>query len=222
MAYNGGTKYGTVGLPFPKTEIKIDQNTSEILVKSVSVFMGYFKDVEATAKTVDSDGYLHSGDMGELDAHGFLKITGRIKDIIITSGGKNIAPKNIEMGLSLHPLIGQALAIGERKSFITALLGLDADNLVQWAKTNNVTFDAKGDVIAQLHKNEQLIKELQQAVQETNKQLSQVEQVKKFEVIPRALTIEQNEITPTQKLRRSAVEKNFAVLIDKMYSGAKE
>lgn len=207
----GATRYGTVGKPIPGAQVKIAED-GEILVKGDNVFMGYFKDEAATSETL-SDGWLHSGDLGEFTSEGFLTITGRKKDIIITAGGKNVAPKNIEAALKNLPLISEAVVIGDRRKFLSALLTLDEEAAAAWAKERGV--EAKD-----LHKNADLIAHVQQGVdKEVNPQFAQVETVKKFTILHRQLTVEDGELTPTLKVKRKPVNEHFADEIEAMYAG---
>jgi long-chain acyl-CoA synthetase len=203
----GKARLGTVGPPYPGVEVKIAED-GEILVRGSNVFLGYYKEPEATAETL-KDGWLCSGDLGQFDKDGYLVITGRKKEIIITAGGKNIAPKNIEAGLKNHPLIAEAVVIGDRRKFLSALISLDPDAARRFA-------DERG------HKGEprelaELVAEVQKAVDEVNSTLARVETVKKFRIIPRPFSIETGELTPTLKVKRKVVNKNFESEIESMY-----
>ena len=202
-------RYGTVGPAIPGVEVKIAED-DEILVKGPNVFMGYYKDEEATKETLDADGYLHSGDLGKFE-DGFLSIIGRKKEIIITAGGKNITPKNIESALTNHELIEHAVVIGDRRKFLSAVLTLEPEAAKKWA-------ESKGLDAATLHKNETLIAEIQSWVDEMNKQFARVEQVKKFTVLERSFTVEDGELTPTLKVKRRIVNENFGDQIEAMYA----
>ena len=207
----GKTRFGTVGALIPGIEVKIAED-GEILVRGRNVFKGYYKEPEATREAL-VDGWLCSGDLGEIK-DGFLSITGRKKDIIITAGGKNIAPKNIEGALKNSRLVAEAVVIGDRRKFLTALIALDEE------ATKNY-LDEKGITDGQpYHQNETIRAEIQKAVDEVNKELAQVEQVKKFTVLSRNFTIETGELTPTLKIKRKIVNQNFADQIEAMYSGA--
>ena len=164
------------------------------------------------------DGYLCSGDLGEFDEQGFLKITGRKKEIIITAGGKNIAPKNIEAALKNHELIGEAVVIGDRRKFLTALISLEPEAAKRFA-------DARGVDVKKIHEHAELNAEIRKAVDEVNQTLARVEQVKKFRVLHRALSVEDGELTPTLKVKRKKVNEHFASEIEEMYretAGAEE
>jgi long-chain acyl-CoA synthetase len=201
-------RFGTVGPAIPGVEVKIAED-GEILVRGPNVFMGYYKDEAATRETL-IDGWLYSGDLGEFDRDGFLSITGRKKDIIITAGGKNIAPKNIEHALKNHELINEAVVIGDRRKFLTALVTLDPDAGTAWA-------DRNGADAAKLHESPAVRAEIQKCVDEVNSHLARVEQVKKFTILERNLTIEDGELTPTLKVKRNVVNEHFADAIEQMY-----
>jgi long-chain acyl-CoA synthetase len=207
----GNAKIGTVGPPFPDVEVRIADD-GEILVRGPNVFMGYFKEPAATAETLE-DGWLHSGDLGKLDAEGNLVITGRKKEIIITAGGKNISPKNIENALKEHPLVAEAVVIGDRKKYLTALLILDEPAFERFAKEKG--FAASRDA-------PEVRAELQRAVDEVNTHLARVETVKKFTILPRAFSIETGELTPTMKIKRRVVADMYIREIDAMYAGEHE
>jgi long-chain acyl-CoA synthetase len=194
----GKTKIGSVGPALPGLQCKIAED-GEILVKGPNVFLGYYKEPEATAECL-VDGWLHSGDLGAFDKDGFLSITGRKKEIIITAGGKNIAPKNIEAALKQSPLIGEAVVIGDRRKFLTALITVD-------------------DTVAGKLGADAIRGEVQKQLDEVNKTLARVEQVKKFTVLPRPFGIDTGELTPTLKIKRKAVAQNFSREIEAMYAG---
>ncbi|MCA9900991.1 MAG: long-chain fatty acid--CoA ligase [Anaerolineales bacterium] len=207
----GAIKVGTVGQAWPGSEVKLGPD-NEILVKGPNVFMGYFKNPTATEEDL-VDGWLHSGDLGEFDEDGFLKIIGRKKEIIITSGGKNIAPKNIEAALKNLDLVSQAVVIGERRRFLTALLTLDPDAAAKFAQAHNL----EGQT---LHEHPVLIEHLQKEIDEKVNQLfARVEHVRNFRVLPRDFTIEDGELTPTLKIKRRIINENFSEEIEAMYEG---
>ncbi len=205
----GRTKIGTVGVPLPGVEVKIAQD-GEILVRGPNVFLGYYKEPQATRETLLDGGWLASGDLGEFDADGFLKITGRKKEIIITAGGKNIAPKNIEAALKNAELINEAVVIGDRRKYLTALLTLDPDVAAKFASQHQIP-------LAELHSHPKLESEIQRIVDQVNDQFARVEGIKKFRVLPRNLTIENGELTPTLKVKRKIVNQNWADAIEAMY-----
>ena len=207
----GKTRLGSVGARIPGIEVRIAED-GEILVRGRNVFAGYYKEPQATAEAL-VEGWLHSGDLGEIDKDGYLNITGRKKDIIITAGGKNIAPKNIEASLKNSRLIAEAVVIGDRRKFLTALIALDEEACANFVKENGAG-DGKPYCDNALVK-----KEIQAAVDEVNSHLAQVETIKKFTVLERPLTIEHGELTPTLKVKRKMVNQNFAQQIEAMYQG---
>jgi len=204
----GRFRFGTVGPAIPGVDVKIAED-GEILVKGPNVFLGYYKDEEATNDAL-IDGWLHSGDLGKLDEDGFLHITGRKKEIIITAGGKNITPKNLESSLKNHELINEAVVIGDRRKYLSVLLTLDPEASEKWAKEQGLNGSS-------LHDEPKLRAEIQKAVDETNSHFARVEQLKKFKVLPRNFTIEDGELTPTLKVKRNVVHEHFADEIESMY-----
>lgn len=207
----GATKFGAVGQAFPNTQVKLAED-GEILVSGRNVFMGYYKDPAATAETL-MDGWLYSGDLGKFDEDGFLYIVGRKKEIIITSGGKNIAPKNIEAALKNLELVAEAVVIGERRKFLSALVTLEEEPAQRFAEANGL----EGQ---ELHTNPVVIAEIQRGIdEEVNPLFARVENVRKFTILPRNLTIDDGELTPTLKIKRRTVNKNFAEEIEAMYAG---
>lgn len=210
-SYNvaGRTKIGSVGPALPGLEVKIAED-GEILVKGPNVFLGYFKDAQATAETLEN-GWMHSGDLGKFDEEGFLHITGRKKEIIITAGGKNITPKNIEAGIKNHPLISEAVVIGDRRKFLTALVTLDPEAAKQFVAERGLGGQAP-------HEAEVIRAEVQRLIDEVNSHLANVETVKKFRILHRGFTIEHGELTPTLKVKRRKVNENFAREIESMYA----
>jgi len=206
-------KIGTVGPALPGVEVKLADD-GEILVRGPNVSKGYYKDLELTAETFDSEGWLHSGDIGELDQDGYLKIVDRKKEIIITAGGKNIAPSNLENSLKQHPLVGQVAVIGDRRKFVSALIVLDHEMGPMWAQSAGIHGGSVDELAADPAVNE----EIQKWVDEVNKQFSQVEQIKKFTILPAEWTAESEELTPTLKLKRRVIEQKYAEDIDRMYA----
>ncbi len=211
----GQVKIGTVGLPLQGTEVKIDKD-GEILVRAPSVFKGYYKNPEATEETL-IDGWLHSGDVGELDEDGHLKITDRKKDIMVTAGGKNITPQYIENKLKFSPYINDAVVIGDKRKFIACLVMIDEDNVVKYAQDNKVQFSTYRD----LTESPEIIKLIQREVDTVNDSLSRVEQIKKFTIVPKKLYEEDGEVTPTMKVKRKYVNEAFSDLIEAMYRGGR-
>jgi long-chain acyl-CoA synthetase len=212
----GKAKFGTVGPPLTGTEVKIAED-GEILVRSPSVFKGYYKNPEATAETL-KDGWLHSGDVGMIDEDGYLKITDRKKDIIVTAGGKNITPQYIENKLKFSPYINDAVVIGDRRKFMSSLIMIDEDNVVKYAQDKKVQFSTYKDLT---HAPE-IIKLIQGEINKVNESLSRVEQIKKFTILPKKLYEEDGEVTPTMKVKRKYVNEAFKDLIEAMYKGKSE
>jgi long-chain acyl-CoA synthetase len=207
MTIPGKTKFGSVGVPYPGTEVKIADD-GEILVKGKNVFLGYYKEKEDTDESL-IDGWLYSGDLGKFDDEGYLHITGRKKDIIITAGGKNVAPKPLESGMKNHPLVAEAVVIGDRKKFLSALISLDDEAAEAWLLEHGHEGPA--------HESEAIHKELQASIDELNTHFARVEQIRKFAVLPRMLSIEGGELTPTLKVKRNKVSEHFADIIDGIY-----
>lgn len=204
----GRTRFGSVGVPLPGISVRIAED-GEILLKGPNVFLGYYKEPAVTAESLVY-GWLHSGDLGTLDADGFLWITGRKKEIIITAGGKNIAPKNIEAALKNHPLIAEAVVIGDRRKYLTALVTLDPEA--------SMRFLAERSIGGAPHVSAEVLAAVQSAVDEVNRDLARVETVKKFHVLPRPFSIETGELTPTLKVKRNVVYRNFSSEIESMYT----
>lgn len=204
----GATRFGSVGKKLPGVDVKIGDD-GEILVKGPNVFMGYFKEPEATAATL-IDGWLYSGDLGRFDEDGYLYITGRKKDLIITAGGKNIAPKNIEGSLKNLGVIGEAVVIGDRRKYLTALISLDAEEAEKLAAEHGVEVGALAD-------HPDVMKLINDHVEEVNEHLARVEQVKKFTIVGRPFSIEGGELTPTLKVKRNKVNENYSSQIESMY-----
>ena len=205
----GKIRFGTVGQRLPGMEVKIAED-GEILVRGPNVFLGYYKEPEATRECL-VDGWLYSGDLGQFDRDGYLVITGRKKEIIITAGGKNIAPKNIEAQLKNHPLISEAVVIGDRRKYLTALITLDPEATTRF-------LDDHGLAGHQPHALPEIVAEVQKAVDEVNRELARVETVKKFHVLAQPFSIETGELTPTLKVKRKIVYSNFATEIEAMYA----
>jgi long-chain acyl-CoA synthetase len=205
-------KPGTVGQPLAGTEIRIDED-GEILARGPQIFSGYWRDQASTDDVLDSEGWFRTGDIGELDDDGFLRITGRKKDLIITAAGKNIVGAPLEDKLAAHPLISQAVVIGDRRPFISALLTLDEEGARRWADTHGRSDVAMKD----LARDPDLVAELQAAVDDVNRPLSRAESIRKFVVVPRDLSVEAGELTPTLKVRRATVERTYADEIEALY-----
>ena len=212
----GRVKIGTVGPPLKGTEVKIAED-GEILVKSPSVFKGYYKNPEATSETLKG-GWLYSGDVGEIDEDGHLKITDRKKDIIVTAGGKNITPQYIENKLKFSPYINDAVVIGDRRKYLTSLIMIDEDTVIKYAQDHKVQFSTYRD----LTENPEINRLIAEEVERVNEELARVEQVKKFTILPKKLYEEDGEVTPTMKVKRKYVNEAFSDLIDGMYGGRRK
>ena len=205
-------RMGTVGIPVPGAEVCIADD-GEILVRSAGVFAGYHRNPDATRETVDAEGWLHSGDVGELDADGYLRITDRKKDIIITAGGKNISPSWIENRLKCSPWVREAIVIGDRRRFVTALIGIELDTVGDWAMRQRLAYTTYKDLSEQVA----VRKLISDWVDEVNGELAQVEQVKRFTLLPKELDHEEGELTATQKVKRRAIASRFEDLVESMY-----
>ena len=206
-------RFGSVGKPFPGVEVKIADD-GEILARGANIFRGYYKNPEATSETI-VDGWLHTGDIGRIDEDGFVYITGRKKDIIITAGGKNITPANLENGLKQNQYISQAVVHGDRRPFLTALITLDPEEIVPWAQKQGI----EDTDMASLARNEKVIALVQEAVDMVNEKVARVEEVKKFTILPHDLTQETGELTPTLKVKRNIVNEKYAGVVDELYAG---
>ncbi len=207
-------KVGTVGLALPNTEVKISER-GEILIKGPHVFKGYLNNPEKTAETV-VDGWLHTGDVGSVDNQGYFRITDRIKDIIITAGGKNVTPSEIENQLKFSPYIADAVIVGDQRKFLSCLVMIDEDTVMKFAQDNNVPFSnyaslCRADAVQRL---------IQAEIDTVNRDFARVEQVKAFRLIEQVLMPEDDELTPTMKLKRSFVSAKYKDLIDSMYEAA--
>jgi long-chain acyl-CoA synthetase len=205
-------KIGTIGKPFPGCEVKIAED-GEILVRGANVFQGYHKNPEATAETI-VDGWLHTGDIGEIDSEGFIKITGRKKDIIITAGGKNITPANLEAEIKQHPLVSQTVVVGDRRPYLVALVTLDPEEAVAYEKEHGLPEDP-----AALAANPDVHAAIMAHVDEINKNFARVEQVKKIAILPHDLSQESGELTPTLKVKRAVVTQKHEDEIEQLYAG---
>jgi long-chain acyl-CoA synthetase len=205
-------KPGTVGTPLAGTSIRIADD-GEILAKGPQVFDGYWQNDVATAATFDQDGWFLTGDVGALDDDGFLRITGRKKEILVTAAGKNVAPAPLEDRLRAHPLISQAVVVGDARPFVAALITLDPDAASQWAADQGLG----NPTMVELSKNHDLRAVLQSAVDDANQSVSRAESIRQFEVLPDGLTIESGEVTPTLKVRRAVVQEQRAEAIARLY-----
>jgi long-chain acyl-CoA synthetase len=204
-------KIGTIGKPFPDCEIRIADD-GEILVKGPNVFQGYYKNEEATREAI-VDGWLHTGDLGEMDSEGYLKITGRKKDIIITAGGKNITPANLEAEIKQSQWVSQCVVVGDRRPYLVALVTLDPEEVAKLAEEKGWPADP-----AQIAEQPEMRELIQQHIDSINENFARVEQIKKFAILPEDLSQEGGELTPTMKVKRAAVTEKHADAIEKLYA----
>jgi long-chain acyl-CoA synthetase len=205
-------RVGTVGRAIPGCEVKLAED-GEVICRGGNVFRGYLNDPEKTDAALDADGWLHSGDIGELDADGYLKIVDRKKELIITAGGKNISPANLEAALKAFPLIGQACVIGDGRPFVSALLVLDPEIAPAWAKQHGVERAS----VAELAENPDMRAEIERSVAEANQRFNSVEQVKKFALLGEEWLPDSEELTPTMKLKRRGIHTKYADVIEGLY-----
>ena len=205
-------KLGSVGKSVPWGEVMISPE-GEILIRGDFLFMGYLNQPEKTAETIDARGWLHTGDVGAMDNEGFVKITDRMKDIIITSGGKNITPSEIENQLKFSPYVSDAVVIGDKRPYLTCLVMIDMENVEKFAQDHNIPFTN----YASLCRATEIQDLIQREIEAVNANFARVETIKKFYLIERQLTPEDEELTPTMKLKRSFVNKRYAAEIDAMY-----
>ncbi|SEG84734.1 long-chain acyl-CoA synthetase [Nonomuraea solani] len=202
----GANKIGTVGKPLPGVTLRIGDD-GEILAKGRNVFEGYWHNDDATAEVIDAGGWFHTGDIGELDADGYLRITGRKKEILVTAAGKNVAPGPLEDALRAHPLISQAMIVGDDRPFVAALITLDPEAV------------PAGSKIADLRTDPEVLEQIQAAVDRANLAVSKAEQIKKFTILEADITEESGHLTPTLKVKRNLVMRDFAKEIDELYVG---
>ncbi len=207
-------KPGYVGRPLAGVEVTVADD-GEVIARGGNVFVGYLNDPEMTQATIDEDGWLHTGDVGEFDDEGYLRIVDRKKELIITAGGKNVSPANIEAALKSFPLIGQAAVIGDKRPFISALVVLDPDVAPGWARSRGV----ESSSLADLAEHPEVTREIDRCVQEANSRFSQVEQVKKFKILGDEWLPDSEELTPTMKLKRRGINAKYASEIEALYSG---
>jgi long-chain acyl-CoA synthetase len=210
---DNATRIGTVGRPLPGVTVRV-WDDGEVLVRGDIVFRGYWNDDAATAEAIDTDGWFHTGDLGELDTDGFLRITGRKKEIIVTAGGKNVAPAVLEDRLRSHPLISQSMVVGDRQPFIAALVTIDEEAWPKWLSANGKPADAN---VADLREDETLRAEIQNAVDEANRAVSKAEAIREFRILPRDWTEEAGQVTPSLKVKRNVVLKEYADEIAAIY-----
>jgi long-chain acyl-CoA synthetase len=204
---------GSVGVPGPGIEMRIAPDTNEIMLRGPNVILGYLNQPEKTAETIDSDGWLHTGDVGRVDDEGYFYITDRMKDIIITAGGKNVTPSEWENELKFSPFVTDAVVIGDKRSYLTALVMIDQENVEKFAQDRDVPFTN----YASLTRAKEVQDLIWSEIEAVNKKFARVEQVKKFRLLETQLTAEDEELTPTMKLKRNFVQKKYAEMIESMY-----
>ncbi|HEU4751329.1 MAG TPA: AMP-binding protein [Acidimicrobiia bacterium] len=209
----GRMKLGTVGVPYPDIGFRIDSETGEIQTKHPGVFKGYWNNPEKTADTFTADGWLRTGDVGVWVDGTHVKIIDRIKDIIITSGGKNISPSEIENRLKTSPYVKEAMVLGDRRNYLAALIGIELDTVGDWAQRRGIPYTTYRD----LSEKPEVIELIQKIVDETNEHFARVETIRRFKMIPKELDHEDGELTATQKLKRNAMEAMFSDLIEELY-----
>jgi len=212
--YPGFIKLGSIGVPAPHNEMKLDPETGEILIRGPNIFSGYLNLPDKTKEVFDAEGWMHTGDVGTKDAQGFFAITDRMKDIIITAGGKNITPSELENELKASPYITDAVIVGDRLPYLTAIIMVDHDNVEQYAQSRDIGF-TNYESLTQAREITQLI---QSEVDQVNQKFARVEQIKKFFLLSKKLSPEDEEVTPTMKLKRKLVIEKYATLIQKMYA----
>lgn len=206
-------KPGSIGPAASYNEVKVDADTGEIMVRGPNVFMGYLNQPEKTAETITADGWLHTGDVGTVDADGFFRITDRMKDIIITAGGKNITPSEFENELKFSPYITDAVVIGDKRPYLTVIIMIDQENVEKYAQDNDVPFSN----YASLTRAPEVQALIQAEIDRVNRKFARVEQVKKFFLLDTQLSAEDEELTPTMKLKRKLVQQKYAPQIEEMY-----
>ena len=205
-------KFGTVGIPIPGVKIKIAED-GEVLIKGRNLMREYWQNPAATAETL-AGGWLHTGDVGELDGDGFLRITDRKKDIIVTAGGKNVAPQNIEAHLKNAPFLSQVMVYGDNRKFLTALITLEEEAICKWAEQRGIRYAT----VAELTQNAEVYKLIDGIIQDKNRTLASYETIKKFAILERDMTVEDGDLTPSLKMRRKEVTRKYQDLLDSFYS----
>ncbi|HET7415569.1 MAG TPA: AMP-binding protein, partial [Arthrobacter sp.] len=205
------TKIGTAGRPLAGTAVRIAED-GEILLKGGQVFCGYWKNDEATREALAVDGWLHTGDLGDIDEDGYLHITGRKKELLVTAGGKNVAPAPLEDLIRAHPLVSQCMVVGDGKPFIAALITLDLEALPTWAESHG-----KSTPPAALADDPDLLAEIQGAVDEANRAVSKAESIRKFAILTEDWTEEDGQLTPSLKLKRAVVMREFRDAVESLY-----
>jgi long-chain acyl-CoA synthetase len=212
MGPPGALRVGTVGRPLPGVEVRIADD-GEILTRGANVTVGYYLDDAGTAELLDADGWMHTGDLGALDIDGYLSITGRKKDLIINASGKNISPQEIETRLRYEPLISQAVVIGDGRPYLTALLTLDSEAVLEWAGHHS-----RSGTIEALTSDPDVLREVGESVDRVNLEHARVEGIKRWHVLPHDLTVAGGELTPTLKVKRGVVAEKYADAVDALYA----
>jgi long-chain acyl-CoA synthetase len=207
-------KPGTIGPVAEGCEARIDPDTGELLIRGPNIFMGYLNQPEKTAEAIDADGWLHTGDVGTVDEDGFFRITDRMKDIIITAGGKNITPSELENELKFSPYVTDAVVIGDKRPYLTVIIMIDQENVEKFAQDHDVPFSN----YASLTRSPEVQALIQGEIDRVNRKFARVEQIKKCFLLDTQLSAEDEELTPTMKLKRKLVEQKYAPQIEAMYS----
>jgi long-chain acyl-CoA synthetase len=210
-------RFGTVGPPIPGIEERIADD-GEILIRGRNVMSGYYKQDEASREVLDQDGWLHTGDIGRIESDGFLRVTGRKKDIIVTSGGRNVAPQNIEKLMRTSPYIDQAMVSGDGRKYLTALVSLNEEQVQRFAEQEGIPFDRLDELVVHPRIRQLIGSE----IEERNRQLASYETIRRFTILPEPLSLSAGEITPTLKVRRMEVEERYRELIEAMYEESAE
>ncbi|MFN8898172.1 MAG: long-chain fatty acid--CoA ligase, partial [Pseudomonadota bacterium] len=208
-------KAGSIGVPGPGLEMRIAEGTNEILLRGSNVILGYLNQPDKTAEASDTQGWLHTGDVGTVDADGSFKITDRMKDILITAGGKTVTPSEWENELKFSPYVTDAVVIGDKRPYLTALIMIDQENVEKFAQDHDVPFSS----YASLTRAPEVRALVQGEIDKVNAKFARVEQIKKFHLLETQLTAEDEELTPTMKLKRKLVQQKYAPQIEAMYTG---
>ena len=216
--YPGRVRIGTVGQAQPGIDLRLDEQTGEVLTRHPGTFAGYWNRPDASAETVDGDGWLHTGDVGEWVEGDYLRIVDRLKDIIITAGGKNISPSEIENSLKASPYVKEAVVIGDRRPYLTALIGIEYDTVADWASRRRIEYTTYRD----LSTKSETVELIAGVIKETNVKFARVESVRKFRMLHKELDHEDGELTATQKLKRQAFADTVPQLVEDMYGGGAE
>lgn len=215
MNVPGAVRIGTVGRPTPGSTIRVNDD-GEILMRGGHVMRGYWRNSLATSAAIDKDGWLHTGDLGFLDEDGFLHITGRKKEIIVTASGKNVAPAPLEFRVRSHPLVGGCVVIGEGRPFVAALVSIDPDEWRIWSARRGLSGTVADNVDSP-----PLQREIGTAIESANRSVSRAESIREFRILPQDFTVDGGELTTTLKVRRSVVEEKYAHLVDSIYGGVR-